>query len=80
MIRDLLNKASHSAKAARALVEGDAPDDAVNRGSMSSVTTSFCPGTRSCIVKPQGEMTPAISVATAPASVERSSGNSSVSK
>jgi uncharacterized protein (UPF0332 family) len=40
MIRDLLNKASHSAKAARALLEGDAPDDAVSRAYYSAFNTA----------------------------------------
>jgi hypothetical protein len=40
MIRDLLNKASHSAKAARALLEGDAPDDAVSRVYCSAFNTA----------------------------------------
>jgi hypothetical protein len=38
MIRDLLAKASHSAKAARALLEGDAPDDGVSR----ALASAFC--------------------------------------
>jgi uncharacterized protein (UPF0332 family) len=40
MIRDLLAKASHSAKAARALLEGDAPDDAVSRAYYSAFNTA----------------------------------------
>jgi uncharacterized protein (UPF0332 family) len=40
MIRDLLAKASHSAKAARALLEGDAPDDAVSRAYYSAFNSA----------------------------------------
>jgi uncharacterized protein (UPF0332 family) len=40
MIRDLLAKASHSAKAARALLEGDAADDAVSRAYYSAFNTA----------------------------------------
>jgi uncharacterized protein (UPF0332 family) len=40
MIRDLLAKASHSAKAARALLEGDAADDAVSRAYYSAFNSA----------------------------------------
>jgi uncharacterized protein (UPF0332 family) len=36
MIRELLNKPSHSAKAARALLDGEASDDAVSRAYYSA--------------------------------------------
>lgn len=40
MIQKLLVKASHSAKAARILMDGDAPDDAVSRAYYSAFNTA----------------------------------------